>query len=76
MTSKEQIDALAEKISREIENLGACSLQNQELAIIWGHFEGISSLDNRLHLSNFSVQYGFIHRVDDSFKTVSFRKVN
>jgi predicted GNAT family N-acyltransferase len=76
MPRKEQIDALAEKIRREIENLGACSLQNQELAVLWGHAEGSSKLENQMHLSNFSTQYGFVHRADDSFTTVSFRMLN
>lgn len=76
MPRKEQVDALAEKIRREIENLGACSLQNQELAVLWGHADEATKMETRMHLANFSTQYGFVHRVDDSFTTVSFRKLN
>ena len=76
MCGKLEIDALAKKIRQEIENLGACSLQNQELAVLWGNASGVPSVENQMHLANFSVQYGFIHRVDEGLKTVSFRKLN
>ena len=75
MAEKVEIDALAERIQKEIERLGACSLQNRELAVLWGHPTGKPSLENQMHLANFSVQYGFIHRVDESLTTISFRKL-
>lgn len=75
MCGKEEIEALAERIRREIENLGACSLQSQELAPLWGDAPQTPSLENHLHLANFSMQYGFIHRVDHGLRTVSFRKL-
>jgi len=73
---KNEFDELADKIRRNIERLGACSLQNQELSVIWRHEEGKSNAENHMHLANFSVQYGFIHRADENFKTVSFRMLN
>lgn len=75
MAEKAEIDALAERIRKEIERLGACSLQNQELAVLWGQGAGRPSLENQMHLANFSVQYGFIHRVDEALTTISFRKL-
>ena len=76
MTRRTDIDELAEKISLEIERLGACSLQNQELAVIWGQACGMPYMENKLHLANFSIQYGFIHRSDEESGIVSFSKLD
>ena len=74
MSSRQEIDALAEKIAREIESFGACSLQNQELAALWGDDAGkLSLVEKQMHLANFSIQYGFVHHVDEGMQTVSFR---
>ena len=74
MCGKEELDALAERISRKIELLGACNMHQQELAAVWGHADAKPASEYRMHLANFAVQYGFILRVDDNLQTASFRK--
>ncbi len=68
------MDALAAKIRREIENLGACNLKKQELAVIFGRTEGIPNLEGQVRLANFSMQYGFVYRVDEECRAASFRE--
>jgi hypothetical protein len=74
MALKEEMDALAEKIRREIESLGACSLKKQELAPVWGDAAATPNLENLVQLANFSMQYGFMYRVDEECRTASFRE--
>ena len=75
MCAKEQIDALAERINKEIENYGSCNLQNTELSLLWGGASTVPTAETRMHLTNFSVQYGFVHRADPWLSIVSFRKL-
>ncbi|HWB58218.1 MAG TPA: hypothetical protein VG733_01950 [Chthoniobacteraceae bacterium] len=74
MSGKQQIDALADRIKREIESLGACSLEQQELAVLWGDDTNMPHVEYQMRIANFSLQYGFIHRMDAAYRRICFRK--
>lgn len=69
-----EIKEIAERVRERLETLNVHSLFEPELARIWGGGEGLSIVEKRMHVENFSAHFGFKVLVNDEATMAAFVK--